>query len=99
MHSPLLLKECILHNRFCATSSPLNPTFPKKPKMNSLRKQLAALCTAAILTATSALAQNLPFPQHVSYAAGIKPSNATQAAMDTVVSNYWTAYKARYVKS
>lgn len=47
-----------------------------------------------------ASAQNLPFPQHVTYAAGTtKPNNVTQASMDSVVTNCWAQWASRYLKT
>lgn len=54
---------------------------------------------ACLAVAGTALAQSLPFPQHVTYAAGIKPNNVTQAAMDSTVSSYWSTWSSRYLKS
>src|SRR5438552_248020 len=59
--------------------------------------KLLVVCAAVAGLQTSA--QNFPFPQHVTYAVGIKPNNVSQASMDNSVSNYWTTYKSRYVKS
>ena len=53
----------------------------------------------AVGVALQASAQNFPFPQHVSYAAGIQPNNVSQSSMDNTVSNYWNTYKSRYIKS
>src|SRR5665213_2282789 len=55
--------------------------------------------TVLALGLFSASAQNLPFPQHVVYATGIKPNNVSQTTMDSTVSSYWSTYSARYVKS
>jgi endo-1,4-beta-D-glucanase Y len=57
-----------------------------------------AVATLGLLASTAA-AQNFPFPQHAIYAAGIKPSNVSQSSMDTTVSNFWNTYRSRYVKS
>jgi len=56
-----------------------------------------ALCLAGF--GVQASAQNFPFPQHVTYAAGIKPSNVSQTSMDSTVSSFWSAYTSRYIKS
>lgn len=40
-----------------------------------------------------------PFPQHISYTAGsIRPSNASQSAMDNAVKAKWNAWKNNYLK-
>jgi endo-1,4-beta-D-glucanase Y len=40
-----------------------------------------------------------PFPQHVVYIPGsIKPSNVTQAQMDSAVIGIWNSWKSRYLK-
>ncbi len=41
----------------------------------------------------------MPFPQHVAYAAGIKPNDVSQDAMDGVVRKFWSAWSSRYIKS
>src|SRR5581483_6968312 len=64
-----------------------------------LKKTAWTLAAVLGITALGTSAQTFPYPQHVTYAAGIKPTNASQASMDTTVSNNWNAYKARYVKS
>jgi len=41
-----------------------------------------------------------PFPQHVSYTPGvIKPTNASQATMDSKVTSYYATWKSKYVKT
>jgi len=64
-----------------------------------MKNKVIILIVAMVAMMMSAIAQNFPFPQHVTYGAGIKPNNVSQATMDNTVSNYWNLYKARYVKS
>lgn len=62
------------------------------------KKCLFLLVWAAMLVHLPA--QNLPFPQHVRYAAGtIKPNNVTQASMDSTVTNFWSLWAQRYLKT
>jgi len=64
----------------------------------SLRGLLVAFIWGSLLACASA--QNLPFPQHVTYAAGTaKPDNVTQAAMDSTVTNFWSQWAKRYLKT
>src|SRR4051812_45122374 len=52
-----------------------------------------------VLLIISASAQNFPFPQHATLLHGVKPSNVSQTSMDNTVSNFWSTYKGRYIKS
>src|SRR5215472_1577609 len=62
------------------------------------RSKIAVFCTAmSVVMAVSG--QNYPFPQHLAYAAGIKPTNMSQSSMDSTVSSYWSAYSSRYIKA
>ncbi|MEK8031781.1 glycosyl hydrolase family 8 [Ideonella sp. DXS29W] len=61
--------------------------------------RLAWACALACASA-AAVAGNRPFPQHVSYTAGvIKPTHVTQAQMDQSVRNLYTAWKSSYLRS
>ena len=62
-----------------------------------LPRAAATLAALALMTA-SVFAQRFPFPQHVAYPTGIKPNTVTQIAMDNTVSNFWSAWKGRYLK-
>jgi endo-1,4-beta-D-glucanase Y len=48
---------------------------------------------------SNVLAQNKPFPQAVSYANCIKPSNVTQATMNASVASYYDYWKGKYLKT
>src|SRR5207253_6778292 len=63
----------------------------------ALFAQVAALACGA---AGPPAAARHPFPQHVTYTAGvIKPTNATQDEMDAAVTAAYATWKATYVKS
>jgi len=59
----------------------------------------AFIAAAWLAICAAAAAQSRPFPQHVAYAAGIKPNNLTQAEMDSVVQTFWNAWASRYIMS
>lgn len=64
--------------------------------------KLYCLTTVLLLGYFYTQAQQIykPFPQHVKYAAGsIKPSNISQHKIDNAVENFYTQWKARYIKS
>ncbi|NSL87346.1 glycosyl hydrolase family 8 [Chitinophaga solisilvae] len=54
---------------------------------------IANVCSFAVK------AQNKPFPQAISYPGCIKPSNVTQAAMNTSVASYYDYWKSQYLKN
>ena len=64
-----------------------------------MKMKTAVIAAAVLSIVAAASAQNKPFPQHVAYAAGIKPNNVSQSSMDGTVSSYWSAYASRYIKS
>jgi endo-1,4-beta-D-glucanase Y len=43
-------------------------------------------------------AQNKPFPQGVNFPGCIKPSNVTQAQMNTAIQTFYNTYKSKYLK-
>jgi endo-1,4-beta-D-glucanase Y len=77
--------------------------------MNLLHRSRWTLAAAALAAHAAALAcganappsaASRPFPQHVTYTAGvIKPTNATQAEMDAAVMATYALWKSTYVKS
>ncbi|OMP79680.1 glycosyl hydrolase family 8 [[Flexibacter] sp. ATCC 35208] len=63
-----------------------------------LRSAILAISVCCIVN-SSVQAQNKPFPQAVTYANCIKPSNVTQASMNTSVASYYDYWKSKYVKT
>jgi endo-1,4-beta-D-glucanase Y len=67
---------------------------------NSRLPTMRSLTASFLLLAASAVAQTpaRPFPQHVTYTAGtIRPINATQAQLDSAVTDFYDIWKARYI--
>ncbi len=53
-----------------------------------------------ICLSTLGFSQNLPFPQHYAYtAAAIKPSNHTQAQLDSAVKSFYNLWKPKYFRN
>lgn len=63
-----------------------------------LRSAILAISACCIVN-SYVQAQNKPFPQAVSYANCIKPSNVTQASMNASVASYYDYWKSKYVKT
>jgi len=64
-----------------------------------MKSKIAVLASIVAVASVCATAQNYPFPQHATYVSGVKPNNVSQTSMDSTVSNYWSAYSSRYIKS
>jgi endoglucanase len=63
---------------------------------------LTRFAAAGLLACTlaTAWAGNRPFPQHVTYTAGvIKPSHVSQSSMDSAVSSHYASWKNAYLRS
>jgi endo-1,4-beta-D-glucanase Y len=58
------------------------------------------ITAACAFSLTALAAGSRPFPQHVTYTAGvIKPSNVTQASMDAAVSTQYAKWKSTYLRT
>ena len=58
------------------------------------------LLLIAILYSNCIFAQQKPFPQHVRYFKGaIEPNQLSQIQLDKTVEQFYTQWKARYVKT
>jgi len=59
-----------------------------------------SLTIFSVLFCLAVSAQNLPFPQHYKYTSqSVKPSNYTQYQLDSVVTRFYDAWKARYFRN
>jgi len=71
--------------------------------MTMIHFQFKQLFSAAIILASFLFrlsAQNMPFPSHTTYATGTtKPNSVTQSSMDSTVTNLWTQWAHRYLKT
>lgn len=66
----------------------------------NLFSKAALLGAACAFSLTAWAAGSRPFPQHVSYTAGvIKPSHVTQASMDAAVSSQYAKWKSTYLRT
>src|SRR5437868_426366 len=76
-----------------------NANPPMRSAKPSALNRLAVLSVLLLAAITRMPAQTFPFPQHVTYAAGIKPTNVTQSSMDSTVASFWNTWKGRYLKT
>jgi hypothetical protein len=65
---------------------------------NRIRHLKCSVTLLCLIICGLANAQNKPFPQGVNFPGCIKPTNVTQAQMNTAIQTFYTTYKSKYLK-
>ena len=66
---------------------------------NRIRQLKCCLTLFSLMMYGLVNAQNKPFPQGVNFPGCIKPTNVTQAQMNTAIQTFYNTYKSKYLKT